>query len=180
MSVRVETDDLASFVDPRDNVIPAADPDLLSLRSGTPVRLMIAKRDESSGSVNVTPLSSLFDVDRTTLGALLVDQKRRWTNDPDPVSTAKREVDAIEQSIGTLRVPDLFYTRCVNHKFSADDGWSADIELVNYNVINLPDNLSAADEAADAALRPLITALRLSGVPGVAALDRIPSIARRR
>lgn len=139
LSVKLETDDLASYIDPSSGLVHNDERDLLRLRSGAPCRVVVARevRTPNAGATLViSPLSEVFEKRGEQLLQLLINQNGRFRPDTfftsssvtDPFTAVKR----IQASLGSAKLTDVFYCRGVSHKFNTDDGWGATIELVNY------------------------------------------------
>lgn len=146
----IETNELASYIDPTRPESHNENPDILTLRPGTPVRVVVARRiqDPASQDFVVNGLSELMD--RRANPAFL--RNALASNPAIAASPAARAL--IEKSIAKLetafqssRLTDWFYTRNVNIRWSPSDGWSASIELTNYvEARNSPANLSKQDQ----------------------------------
>jgi hypothetical protein len=158
VSADIETDEMASYIDPTRPESHNENPDLLRLRPGTPVRVMVARRvvDPAAGDRAYDTLSQLFDrranpafLRKALLGGsggavFLGDAGRA------KVEEALSRVEAAYQS---ARLTDWFYVRAVRHRWGADEGYSCAMEVANFvEARNLPQNLSAQD-AADNDLR---------------------------
>lgn len=160
LTCEIHTDDLSSYIDPTRPETNNENPDLLKLRHGTPVRVVVAREiddPQQGNSLVITPLSELFERRTTELRRYLIEQNNRYRPDLDPdISQALVDemVSRISRSIADARRVDLFYTRCVNHTWSSDEGWSAKIEVVNYmEPRSLPSALSTDDQKYDAVMR---------------------------
>lgn len=160
MEVTIETDDLASYIDPTRPEQHNENPDLLKLRHGTPVRVVVARQvqdPQAGNSLVMTPLSELFERRTGELRRWLLEQNQRYRPALDPeLSRAVTEeaVSRITTAIGNRNQVDLFYTRSVQHKWSVEEGWSGTIKLVNYmEVRNDPKALSKTAQDADRAMR---------------------------
>lgn len=160
LSCEIHTDDLSSYIDPTRPETNNENPDLLKLRHGTPVRVVVARQvddPQQGNSLVITPLSELFERRTTELRKYLVEQNERYRPDLDPdISHALVDemVSRISRAIADARRVDLFYTRTVNHTWSSEEGWGAKIEVVNYmEPRSLPSALSKDDQKADAVMR---------------------------
>jgi hypothetical protein len=147
--VTIETDDMASFMGPNNPKQPNDDPDILKIRHGTPIRLVVANQVRGSKFEDITlsPLSEVFERRTTELRQFFLDQKQRFSPSLSPatqVAQVEEMVRRISDSIRAARRTDLFYVRQVTHNFSADDGWSANIELINFlEARNIPANFNS-------------------------------------
>lgn len=158
MSVKLETSDLASYMDPVSggNHNDFGNADLLRLRPGAPCRVMVAREvrtaEEPSKALAMSPLIEIFEMRYSELVQLLLSQRGRFSKRlSDDASEAKRVNEMVARiciAISNIKLTDLFYCRAMNHKFSADNGWSAEIELVTYSRALFDENsLSPADKA---------------------------------
>lgn len=153
MSAQLETDDLASFIDPAFPEDQNNNADLLALRPGTPVRVMIAEQevDPSKGLV-VNTLSEIFARRHNPafLRKLLAEQRFRagaFRDERDFVAL-EQALQRIEQSYDSAKITDWFFVRTVRHSFSSEDGglYACKMEVMNYvEARNDPANLSAQD-----------------------------------
>lgn len=155
-SIHLETDDMASFVDPSQG--PGTNEnDLLTLRAGMAIRIMIAlKQLDPSLGLTVTPLSDFMDSRGVAVRQALTTQYGKYLvgqSGQTPASLIERAMDKVTTALNTTKVPDTFYVRTVSHKWNAEDGWSCEMELVNFNEVYLPENLSAEDKALDESRR---------------------------
>lgn len=167
LTVTIETDDLSSYIDPTRPETHNENPDLLKLRHGTPVRVVVAKQVSNpvqGNSLVLTPLSEVFERRTDELRRFLLEQNQRYRPDLDP-DISRILVDTMVQRISTAlqsaRQVDLFYTRAIQHRWNSAEGWDAKIELVNYmEARSLPAALSVDDQKADAVMR-----LPAGGIP---------------
>lgn len=147
LEVTVTTDDLASYVDPIDPTNPNSNPDILKLRHGVPVRVTVARRvvDPAKKNITVSPLSEIFERRPEEIKQAFMEQQQRFRPDID-LSTSQALVEEFVRRIvrtkESVRRTDVFYVKTMKHNWSADDGWSGTIELMNYRDINLAENLS--------------------------------------
>lgn len=152
VTCEIETDEMSSYIDPTRPETHNENPDLLSLRPGTPCRVMVARRvvDPAVGTVGVDELSQLFDTRANP--AFLRKALIGGSAGAALSATGKQRLEAalakIENAYQSARLTDWFYTRVVHHKFSASDGYSVSMELANFiEARNLPSNLSPQDKA---------------------------------
>lgn len=154
MEMTVETRDLASYVDPDGPILPNDEADLLSLRHGMPVRLMVAQevKDGTGDQVTLSPFSEVQARRRPELRRFLLDQQNRYNRHLDPQlreDMVDRLMDRMGRAIQNQNRTDIFYTRSINHRWSPVDGWGATINLINYmEVRGSPKNLNRDDQAA--------------------------------
>lgn len=165
VSVEIETDDLASFIDPTDDTqIPNDNADLLRMRAGSPCRVTVARevKDPSRGLV-LSPLSEIFEKRTSEISRFLREQFDRFL--PNITATERdglveQQTDRIATALSAARISDLFYCRSVGHSWTVDDGWTISMELVNFvEARALPRNLSDTDFQDDqqARLNPSVT-----------------------
>lgn len=149
LSVAIETDDLASYIDPRTGEEHNASPDILKLTPGSPCRVTVARevKDTSQGELVMSPLSEVFEMRQDELRRHLRTQQGRYKllRSPDD-KEADKIVDKITTALQAAKFHDLFYCRTVRHTYSVTDGWSAQIELVNYLQARANSNDAAAKE----------------------------------
>lgn len=157
VSCTIETDELASYIDPTRPETHNENPDLLRLRPGTPCRVLVARRvaDPASEGFEVNGLSELMD--RRSNPAFLRKALMDGTNLIAPgLARAKLEdaLNKLENAFQSSRLTDWFYCRNMSWHWSSSDGWSATIELANYvEARNSPANLSPADAARNNAIK---------------------------
>lgn len=152
VTVAIETDEMASYIDPTRPETHNENPDLLRLRPGTPCRVTVARKvvDPAAGDLAVDALSTLLErrfdpaflrkalLKGTAAAAIPAEQRARLDG-----ALAK-----LESAFGRARLTDWFYTKVVNLRWTVDDGFSLSAELANYiEARNLPANLSAQDAA---------------------------------
>jgi hypothetical protein len=155
LTCSIETDELSSYIDPTMPETHNENPDLLRLRSGTPVRVTVARKvvDPVAGDLAVDSLSALFE--RRFNPAFLRKSLLQGSGAAAFIpATAKQSVDIalakIETAFASARLTDWFYVKVVNLSWSVDDGFSFQAELANYlEARNLPANLSAGDSATN-------------------------------
>lgn len=161
LSVSIETDDMASYInpDPNDPTRHNENPDVLRIRHGTPVRVLVARKvvDATGNNITLTPLADVFERRDSELRRFFLDQSQRFRPDLDP-GLRKAEVDLmvsrIVLAINRAGRDDVFYTRSIRHTWSADEGWAAFMELVNFvEARNLPENISEDAAKADNSAR---------------------------
>lgn len=148
LTCMISTDDAASHVDPDDPKRPNDDPDVLRLRSGTPCRVMVGRRvGPTTPDLIINGLSDLLD----KRGSILAS-KRAFVDGPagQALSQAGRAklfeaIDKIDRAYQTAKLTDWYYCRCVEKKYGPD-GFTAQIELTNFVIADLPNNLSAQDQ----------------------------------
>jgi len=159
--VSIETNDLASYYDPGGG---KTNPDVLRLRPGTACRVMVGVSDPASPNQVVNGLSELMA--RRFNPAFLRKALLESADSPRYVgstlgqapigadgtsSAAKSQIERalakLELAFQSARLTDWFYCRAVEHKWSAEEGWSGAIELATFQEArNLPQNLSAQDQ----------------------------------
>jgi hypothetical protein len=159
--VHIITDDMMSFgeIDQVTQSLtggsPTSDPDMLKIRHGTPVRVEVARnvRVPETGQLAITPLGDLFERRDESLRRFLIDQQGAISADLEPgakEALVDEMVKRISNTINSAKRVDLFYVRTITHTFSADDGWSGDMELVNFTEARaLPQNMNPTDKALD-------------------------------
>ncbi len=138
LSVKIETDDLSSYIDPATGDVHNENPDMLGLRAGMPCRVTVAREvvDGTNKLIAVTPLSEIFETRKEALEKLLTSQGARFqkiynqsgAKDRTVVTTA---VTRILNALKSSRMTDVFYCRSIIHKLGVE-GWSASLELINY------------------------------------------------
>lgn len=163
LSVNLETDDMMSYFDPLHPDINAQNTnDMLKVRYGTPVRCLVARQvreatAQGAKQVVITPLSEVFERRTEELRRFLLEQQERFSPNSDPdmrQALVDEMVERIVRSINSAKREDLFYARTIKHNFSAEDGWTCSMELVNFlQVRNAPKNLSATAKKQDEKLR---------------------------
>ena len=157
LAVELETDDLASYMDPsvtaKDSSTPGAppvkahndDPDILHLTSGSPVRVMVARQvnDPSYGeNITISTLSEVFDKRGNQIADLIRSQQGRFGRMGLSPEKLDEFATKVQNCYRTAKLQDIFYCRAVTHSFN-EEGYSAKMELVNYmEVRGDPDNLS--------------------------------------
>lgn len=164
VSVDIETDDLASYIDPQQPEAHNNDPDLLRLRPGSPCRVTVARevKDPSRGLV-LSPLSELYEQRTSEISRFLREQFNRFRPDlpaDERQTLVEKQTSRIATAIAAARLTDLFYCRTVTHTWNADSGWEISMELVNFiEARSLPKNLSTTDLKDDQKLRshPTVT-----------------------
>lgn len=151
LSIAIETDDMASFVDPSLPESGNDNPDLLRLRPGMEMQVRVARNpgdDARDRGLVVNELSDLFrrQGDPQFLRGLLRGNRSSL------ISPAAR--DRLDQSLARLeaayqsaKLTSSFYTKVVRHTFSNDEGYSCSMELINFvEARALPANVSTQDK----------------------------------
>jgi hypothetical protein len=154
LSVKLETVDMASYIDPTTGGQHNQNPDVLRLRPGTPVRVTVARQvQDAAQGVILTPLSEVFEKRTDEIAKALREQNGRFRADLDSVDgflLAEQTARRISDALTAAKLTDLFYVRTLTHRLTASEGWSADMELVNFlESRSLPKNLSAEDKKID-------------------------------
>jgi hypothetical protein len=145
----IETNELASYVDPTRPETQNENPDLLTLRPGTPCRVVVARRvqDPASPDFVVNGLSELMD--RRANPAFLrqaLSSNPAVAGSPGARALIEKQLAKLEAAFQSSRLTDWFYTRNLTVRWNPNDGWSASIELSNYvEARNSPANLSKQD-----------------------------------
>lgn len=155
VTATIETDELSSYIDPTRPESHNENPDLLRLRPGACVRVMVARsvEDPASGDVATDGLSQLMD--RRSNPAFL--RKALLDNPNSQAYIAAGQRPALERALAridaayqTAKLTDWFYVRSVCYRWSADEGFQLTIELAGYQEArNNPASLSAQDKASD-------------------------------
>lgn len=158
LTVEVETDDMASFIDPeasrkQNKLVPShnGNPDLLRLCAGTPVHITVARKpDDNSDAIVISSLSDFYDRGANIV-ELLTKQNDRWGmwRKDGSLDQAGIELTAqrIQAAYRAAKLPDVFYCRSVKLRFSADDGFNMHMELASYMDANNPNRFSKDDRA---------------------------------
>jgi len=156
VTCRIETDDMASFIDPAVGSNHNDQPDLLRLRPGTPVRVRVARQqtDPSKGLV-VNELSELFErrSNPAFLRKLLRENRARTLNEADDEKALDSALARLETAFSSARLTDWFYVRCCNHRWDTTDGFSLEMELVNFVEARNLTALSVEDQTANNKLK---------------------------
>lgn len=154
VSVSLETDDMASYIDPTlVDQQPAHndDPDLLRLCPGLPCRVTVARQVRAlspgeQGKLVITPLSEIFEKRSEELARFLREQNRRFKRTVNDEAQIKKATDRLARAMSSAKMLDVFYCRSVSHKLDPD-GYSCSMELVNYAPVRSdPQNLSTTDK----------------------------------
>ena len=164
LSVSIETADMASYIDPTSGLVHNDHADMLKLRPGTPCKVAVARQVKTlEGLPTISPLSEVFEKRGEVITQLLTAQRNRAAPDTagfqisgSPEEMAKR----ISKALAAAKITDVFYCRTITHKFTADEGWSAVIELVNYlPARGDPKNMPKEDQKTNDAkkLHPRVT-----------------------
>jgi hypothetical protein len=154
VSCRVETDELASYIDPQTGASHNEDPDLLRLRPGTPIRVSVAKQqsDPSKGLI-INGLNEMFER-RSNPGFLRKLLRESWSRAPALGASASSQqsldkaLAVVEATFRSARLTDWFYTRVVHHKYDTNDGYSCEMELVNFVEARSLTPLAQSDKEA--------------------------------
>jgi len=155
VTATIETDELSSYLDPTRPETHNENPDLLRLRPGACVRIMVARQveDPASNDVATDNLSQLMDrranpafirkalLENPASRALVAAGKR------DQLDRIMAKIDAAYQS---AKLTDWFYVRSVCYRWDAQEGFQVTVEVAGYQEArNNPASLSAQDKAAD-------------------------------
>jgi hypothetical protein len=179
-SVHIVTDSLTSY---RDGKSLPNDPDLLRLRPGTAVKVLVAKfSQDADRGLNLTPLSDAFGQDPEQLRNFLADQFQRHSVGYETADQGLGNLDAVAQRIAAAsqlqKTRNLYYVRTICHKFSKDTGWNADMEVVTFaRVTTDPVNMSAKDKAINDRLKLPQGKSRASKTTTQVAQDRAARVA---
>lgn len=151
-SVRLSTDTFGSYQDP--SLQFDQDPDVLRLRPGSAVRVLVARySQDSDGGLNLTPLSDAFGQDEAQISNFLTDQfslRSKDGGEPGHKEAMAQVAQAIAQAAGQQRSRNTYYVRTINHKFSKDAGWSAELEVVTFARVSAdPATMSPVDKATN-------------------------------
>ena len=140
LTVNVETDDLASYIDLRSPVQAGfkaenhnSNPDLLKLRPGTPVRILVARevQDPSAGnSIVISTLSEVMDKRGDRIKDLLLAQNARFRN-WQSVANVEEVAAKVQAALSSAKLPDVFYCKNLSREHGPD-GVQMNIELCNY------------------------------------------------
>lgn len=155
----IETEDLQSYVDPKYPVDPNTPDgaDLLRLRPGTPIRVVVARQqvDPKQGLV-VNTLSEVFErqYNPDFLRRMLAEGRSRTSQfrGSDDFEALETYLKRLEDAYHVARLTSWFYVKTVVHRFGSGDGegYSCRIEVFNYvEARNNPVKLSAGDAAAN-------------------------------
>lgn len=162
ISVHIETEDLASYIDP---TVPSqhgtkalthnANPDLLKLRPGTPVRILVANevQDPDAGnSIVISTLSEVMDRKGSRIKQLLTDQNARFRAWQSPAEV-EANASKIQAALQSAQLPDHFYCKTISLDFK-EDGVAIAMELINYLEARFASqNLDEASRKADQELK---------------------------
>ncbi len=146
LNVEIETDEMSSYIDPTHP--EGRNPDLLRLRPGSPLKVTVARAvpTEASGFV-LSPLQEVFEKRGDEIAKMILSQNNALSPSSDPSVNAQRAVQTalkIGQALKSARIQDVFYVRSCRPKWSTDNGYSINIELVNYlELRSAPKNLGA-------------------------------------
>ncbi len=149
ISVQIDTNEAASYIDPTRPETENENPDILRLRPGTPCRVTVGRSVGSSGENLIANSLSDF-MDRRNQPAFLRKALLEGPNasrflsaeGKKKIETALSKIEAIYQS---AKLTDWYYCRCIRLTWSPSDGFAASIELVNYAPISVPDRLNMQD-----------------------------------
>jgi hypothetical protein len=153
MTCMIDTDEMASYIDPTMPDTHNENPDLLKLRSGTPIRVTVMRR---KGDQALDSLSNLFE--QRFNPAFLRKSLLQGSGATSFVSTGRQTLDQalakIEASFAKAKLTDWFYVKTIVKNWSVDDGFSLQMEVANFvEARNLPANLSAGDAKANDELK---------------------------
>ena len=157
LTIELETDELASYMDPVASQQAGAlvenhneNPDILRLCAGSPVHVTVAQKSEADGNLVISSLSEFYDTKANNIVELLTKQNDRWGTwrADGSLDQAKIEETArkIQAAYRAAKLPDVYYCRAVHLHFSADEGFSAHMELCNYMPDNDPKTFAADDQ----------------------------------
>jgi hypothetical protein len=149
--VTIETDDTSSYIDHSTTPYPENKNDLFRIRSGTPVRVLVASQstDVSQGLV-VNQLSEIWGKRGDALRDFLERQIDRFIDvlGFEDIARMRRTYSAISTAFESARLSDVFYCRSARHQWNIEDGWAGTFELVNYmRVRGDPASMTAEAQA---------------------------------
>jgi hypothetical protein len=144
-SLHIQTDDMTSYQDAGSPT--GTNPDVLRLRPGTAVRVAVARKSDDPASPTISPLGDVFSADEVQLKRFLLEQYDRFP--PSGGATEVQKLQAADQVAGRIAAVtksqqrnNHYYVRSICHKFSQQDGWAADMEVVTFiDARSNPDNL---------------------------------------
>lgn len=178
-SVCIATDSLTSYQDP--TTAFSQDPDLLRLRPGAAVRVLVARYSQDpDGGLNLTPLSDAFGQDPQQIRNFLANQFRTRAKDASQQQSVEKMANKLASVAAAQRTRNLFYVRTANHKFNKDTGWSLKAEVVTFaRVTTDPAQMSARDKATnDKQKLPVRTrGAKQPKTPAQVAADRAATVA---
>ena len=157
LTMEIETDDLASYIDPVASQQSGTlvenhneNPDILRLCAGSPVHVTVAQKSEDDGNLVISSLAEFYDTKANNIVELLTKQNDRWGawRTDGSLDQAKIEETArkIQAAYRAAKLPDVYYCRAVHMHFSADEGFSAHMELCNYMPDNDPKTFASDDQ----------------------------------
>jgi len=157
LTIELETDELASYIDPVASQQAGTlvenhndNPDILRLCSGSPVHVTVAQKSEQDGNLVISTLSEFYDTKANNIVGLLTKQNDRWGawRTDGSLDQAKIEETArkIQAAYRAAKLPDVYYCRAVHLHFSAEEGFSAHMELNNYMPDNDPKTFATDDQ----------------------------------
>lgn len=156
LSVSIETNDLASYIDPSTGLAHNDEMDMLRLRPGSPCRVAVARQVQTPAdnqTLVISPLSEVFEQRDDVIFKLLQDQNERFstTNTGFFAGTKANEMQQrISAALASAKLVDTFYCRTIQHRGTEEDGWSCTMELVNFLTARaLPRVLSKQDQETD-------------------------------
>lgn len=138
VSVSIETDDLASYIDPTTGLVHNDELDMLRLRPGSPCRVAVAREVKSPSqgqTLVVSPLSEIFERREDVLYKMLQKSADRFATDGTGFFAGTKVEDMqrrVSRAMSSSKLTEVFYCRAIRHTMTADEGWSASVELVNY------------------------------------------------
>lgn len=158
LTIDLETDELASYIDPVASqqagklVSHNGNPDLLKLCAGSPVHVTVAQRSkDESANIIVSSLTDFYGGQVHDILGLLTRQNDRWgawrrdgSQDAPKIAETARRIQAAYEA---AKLPDVFYCRAVTLNFSADSGFTANMELASYMNSNDPSAFTDDDKA---------------------------------
>jgi len=157
LTIELETDELASYIDPVASQQAGTlvenhndNPDILKLCAGSPVHVTVAQKSEQDGNLVISTLSEFYDTKANNIVGLLTKQNDRWGawRTDGSLDQAKIEETArkIQAAYRAAKLPDVYYCRAVHLHFSAEEGFSAHMELSNYMPDNDPKTFATDDQ----------------------------------
>lgn len=158
LTIELSTDDLASYIDPVASqnagklVSHNGNPDILKLCAGSPVHVTVAQESkDASANIIISSLTDFYGGKVHDILGMLTRQNERWGTWRRDGSQDAAKISVTAQRIQTAyeaaKLPDVFYCRAVTLSFSADSGFTAQMELASYMNTNDPSGFSADDQA---------------------------------
>jgi hypothetical protein len=183
-SVHFVTDSMSSYSDPSG---PVQDPDLLRLRPGNAVRVLVARYNPNpADGLNLTPLTDAFGQDEAQITAFLADQFRRHSKmDPGSEGAFFHQWEKVAARIAGVATEqksrNLYYVRTCNHKFNKDAGWNLEGEVATFaRATSDPARMSQKDKATNDRRKLPQKRGKPVKTPEQVAYDRASSVAGRR